>query len=413
MGFLALTRASVERIIWAPLRKFDKQYNVGIKFNDSKLIATFPNDTPLYVSGADSDDLAERLRGAPYSTIVIDEAASFRPSVLQTLAEVVIPPALADYRGSLVIMGTPGAVPSGFFFDITTGGKPGWAKHHWTILDNPHLPHAAEELAEIQASNHWGDDHPILEREWRGRWVRDLGSLVYPYDRARNHIDRLPSYSGESWRYILGIDFGFTNATACVVLAWHPHDRIVYVVESEARTGLTPSDAAEWVMQLRARYDFSRIVGDTGGLGKGYSEEMRRRFGIPVMPAQKADKRGYQELLGGDLTSGLIRVVGSKNAGLIEEWQTIQWKEDRSKEDDRFENHLADACLYAWRESKHYTAEIPVSPRTLPLSEDEIRQAIVKKEQEALERLRRPRNDDDDDWFTSLASGGDDYFGGF
>ena len=34
----------------------------------------------------------------------------------------------------------------------------------------------------------------------------------------------------------------------------------------------------------------------------------------------------------------------------------MQWDEDRPKEDGRFENHLADAALYAWRESRHYAS---------------------------------------------------------
>lgn len=413
ISFLALTRASAKRIIWSPLHEFNRRYNIGIEFNNSELVATFPNGTPIYVSGADKAELIERFRGPKYSTVVIDETASFGTSTLEKLIDDVLEPAVMDVAGSIVVMGTPGAIPSGYFYDISTGAKPGWSKHHWTLVDNPHLPHAKQYLANLLIKKGWREDHPTYQREWLGRWVRDLGSLVYPYDPQRNRIDRLPSLPENGWRYVLGIDFGVVDATAIVVLAWHEHDPTVYVIESESRKGIIPSDAAVWVKQLQKRYDFSRIIGDTGGLGKAFSEEMRRRHGIPVQPAQKADKRGFQELMGDDLKSSSIKVIGSKNAGLIEEWQTIQWQEDRSKEDDRFENHLADAALYAWRECKAYTAEIPVPPRTSPLSEDEIREAIVRKEQEALERLRRLKNDDDDDWFTSLASGGDDYFGGF
>ena len=47
---------------------------------------------------------------------------------------------------------------------------------------------------------------------------------------------------------------------------------------------------------------------------------------------------------------------------ILDEWDLLQWDEDRRKEDSRFENHLADACLYAWRESKHYTYREAVVP---------------------------------------------------
>ena len=54
-----------------------------------------------------------------------------------------------------------------------------------------------------------------------------------------------------------------------------------------------------------------------------------------------------------DLASGYVLI--DENSELLDEWRLLQWDDDRRKEDPRFENHLSDACLYAWRESKHYT----------------------------------------------------------
>lgn len=411
--YLALTRESAKKLAWKPLIAFNDQYQLGLKFQHSELEATLPNGSIIKVAGADDVRRVERLRGDKYKLAIIDESQSFRPSILAYLRKDILRLSLVDYRGTLILMGTPGPAPTGLFYDVTTGSEGGWSVHRWTIFDNPFIPHAAEEFEEEKRQNRWNEDHPTLQREWLGRWVRDLGSLVYPYSPERNRIDRLPSYTSGEWRHALGIDFGVTNATAFVVVAWHENDPTLYIVESESKTGVIPSEAAEIVKDYQRRYDFSRIVGDIGGLGKAFSEEMRRRHAIPVQPAQKADKRGFQELMGGDLTSGLIKVIGPKNQTLIDEWQTIQWTADRSKEDDRYSNHAADAALYVWREAKHYTAEIPVPPRTSPLSEDEIRAEIVRKEQEALERLRRPKNEEDD-WFADLTGGGGyDYMEGF
>lgn len=403
MAFLALTIASAKRIIWEPLHTFNDRYGVGIKFNESDLTATFPGRTTLYVTGADNSKLIDRFRGAPYSTVVIDESASFRTSVLETLVEDVLEPALMDVQGSLVVMGTPGAVPAGFFHDISTGAKSGWSRHHWTLLDNPYLPHARTFVDNLLIKKGWTSEHPTFRREWCGEWVRDLGALVYPYDEQRNRVDRLPaSLRADGWHYILAIDFGVTNATAMVVLAWHEDDPAVYVVESEERTGVIPSEAATWAKRLMARYDFDRIVGDVGGLGKAFAEEMRRRYAIPVHAAQKSDKRGAQELMAGDMKSGLIRVVAVGNADLVEEWGILQWNEDRSKEDERFKNHLSDAALYGWREAKGWAAEAPAPKRTAPRTEEERMARLLEEEREAEERAAMPLREDDFGFASSL-----------
>ena len=61
-----------------------------------------------------------------------------------------------------------------------------------------------------------------------------------------------------------------------------------------------------------------------------------------------------------DLAAGNILV--NELSDLVDEWRLLQWDEDRRKEDGRFDNHLADACLYAWRESKHFTHEEAILP---------------------------------------------------
>lgn len=358
MAFLALTQASAKRIIWEELRKFDERYGAGIALNESSLVATFPNRTPLYVTGADNTKMIDRFRGAPYSTVVIDESASFRPSLLETLVEDVLEPALMDVQGSVVVMGTPGAVPAGFFHEISTGEKSGWSRHHWTLLDNTYLPHARDFIAGLLVKKKWRDDHPTYRREWLGQWVRDLEALVYPYDAQRNYVDRLPPSLPESgWHYILGIDFGVTNATAIVVTAWHEQDPTVYIVESEQRTGVIPTEAAAWVRELQSRYDFDRIVGDVGGLGKAFAEEMRRRHAIPVHAAQKSDKRGAQELMAGDMKSGVVQVVARPTRSSSRSGESSNGMTTRPKR----------------------TSDLPITFRTLAFTHGERRRAGQRK----------------------------------
>ena len=117
---------------------------------------------------------------------------------------------------------------------------------------------------------------------------------------------------------------------------------------------------AAHVEHLRGVYPFSRIVADTGGFGKGYAEEMKSRFSIPVFAAQKRQKASFIEHMNGDFRSGNIQICRDKNSDLIEEVGLLQWNLDameRGKmmvDDRRFQDHLSDALLYAWRECRHH-----------------------------------------------------------
>lgn len=347
--YVGLTRATAKRLSWNELIRMNEAHSLGIKFNHSELVATLANGSRFQCVGADDVAAIERLRGGRYAAVALDEAGSFPPSILATLIDEIIDPALIDLQGTLMLGGTPRPALVGAFYEATELGVGGWSVHRWTIFDNPYIPHAREEYERVLKERAWTEQHPIVLREWLGRWVRDASALVYPYDPARNVVARLPD---GAWTYVLGIDFGYSDDTACAVLGYVEGDPTVYVVESEKRAGVIPSEAAKWVQRLAARYDFARIVGDVGGLGKGYAEEMRQRYALPVRPAQKADKRGYQDLMSGELLSGRVRVLAARNVGLLDEWAMSQWLPDRSAEDPRFANHLSDAALYAWRETR-------------------------------------------------------------
>jgi hypothetical protein len=40
---IGLTRPSVKRIYWQPLKKLNEMLELGLKFNDQELVARFPN----------------------------------------------------------------------------------------------------------------------------------------------------------------------------------------------------------------------------------------------------------------------------------------------------------------------------------------------------------------------------------
>ena len=370
-AYVGVTRESAKRLAWNPLRRLAKQHGLQIQFNKVELIAYHVNGAELWILGADREEDMDKMRGAAYKRVVIDEAASYR-AFIERMVNEVIEPALGDHRGDLWLMGTPGRTAAGYFYDASTQA-PGFEKfsvHKWTVEDNPYFLEPTEWLEDLRHRNGWGVDHPTYRREYLGEWCKDDSALVYKFEKERNLIDALPD-TPDAYNYVLAMDFGVVDPTAFVILAYHPHDPCVYVVESYKRADLGPSDVAEHIRLLQDRYArikdsepltaFETIVGDTGGMGKAYAKELQSRHAIYVKPAEKREKLAYIDHMNGDLISGRIKLVTNPNEDLVREWQTLPWltRDGRKQEkydERRYDDHLADACLYGWRDCRGFNA---------------------------------------------------------
>jgi hypothetical protein len=259
------------------------------------------------------------------------------------------------------------------------------------LEDNPHLDLHEYEQALAQLD-------PVTRQQLRdGLWVRDTSALVYyAFDDARNRTRELPDIEGE-WSYILGCDFGVTDPTAYVVLAFSRYHDTAYVVRSEQWRDLPPSQAAEVAKEWDKTYHFERIVGDTGGLGKAYEAEWRQRYYLPMHAAQKTDKLGYIKLLNGDLSNGKLRILPG-NDELLRDLRSLAWADDKHlKEHPALPNHLPDALLYAWRDARHWDwEEAPSDHLVVELAAQ--MEAERTRKARIIERNRRMANEDDNDW---------------
>jgi hypothetical protein len=224
------------------------------------------------------------------------------------------------------------------------------------VLDNPHIPHAREWLAAKRKANGWELDHPRYVREYMGQWVRDEGALVFPYVAERNAYWELPE--GGVWTNVTGMDLGFVNPTAWVTESYRDGYAEVWMREVYEESGLIPSIVAEKTGEWLSRYP-GRCVADTGGQGKPIVEEMRRRYSLGVVAAEKQAKRAAIELMRGDVLSGVLKLHPEQCASIIDEWQRLQWDETHKGFDDRCSTHLSDAALYAHRECRARYREAP------------------------------------------------------
>jgi hypothetical protein len=350
--YLSLTQESARGIMWPILQEINDKFQIGCTFTESRLEMKHPNGAKLKLMGADLKDYIKRLKGRKYPGVGIDEAQDMGAH-LQSLIDDVLTPSIADYKdGWLALTGTPGPVPTGYYFSVTKDKKYGYSHHEWTLFDNPYMPAPQAFLADLKAKREWDENNPTLQREYLNRWVLDVESLWIRYNEKINHYQVLPLE--HKWNYIMGVDIGFNDADAIAVVAWSETTPLTYLVEEKItkKQGLT--ELVEQMNVLQKKYDIAKVVMDEGGLGKKLAEEVRRRHAINVEPADKARKQENVELLNDALRTGKFKAKSASRFAQDSYLVQIDWDRttpNRIVVKKKPHSDIIDAVLYAFKES--------------------------------------------------------------
>lgn len=393
--YVATTRSQAIDLMWAPLKDVVERTGVDAVFNETRLSCRFPrNGSQLRLVGADDKREIEKLRGLPFHEVDIDEGASYPAQLLEHLLFRIIGPRLGDYGGCLCVVGTPGHVPAGPFYDATRPGSDiarpwslreapeyagwqRWSTHSWTLLDGAPFVQALsnlwrEALVEKEA-NGWSDQHPVWRREFLGQWAADDTENVFKYrphdengqplnqwDPPRDKYGFAVLPEGD-WRFVIGMDMGHSDPFALEVFAYLPTDPTLWHVYEFNKRGMY----ARTIAQVLLGDDLSALltggvlgrtgwpealVADTAGLGEAMLDELRNVYGIRVQAAAKKDKFDAIELSNGDLLDGRVRVL--KGSVLEAQMMDLQWSVDdfgHLKENKGQRNDCTDAFVYARR----------------------------------------------------------------
>ncbi len=353
--FLTKTRGNAKRIIWTTLLDLNRRYSLGFEANEAELVLKRDGAGAVYLAGLDNKSEIEKIRGTGWGRVAIDEAQSL-PAYVKELVEDVLMPSLMDYGGQIRMIGTPAPVPVGFFYDATQSSE--WTSHAWTVWENPHIPEARKRgmFETVLRTRGLTQEDPSIQREWFGRWTLDTNALVYRVDPSRNVYDALPMVR-EPWEYVIGVDLGFDDADAIVVLAFSAGSPAAYVVEEHVEAKQTITPLSEKLLELAERYEPLSIVVDTGGLGRKIVEEITARTGLPLKAAEKTRKFEFIELVNDALRAGRLFLPKGSRCG--EDAMLVEWDRDRSSGDHkvispRFHSDILDALTYTFRESLHW-----------------------------------------------------------
>lgn len=392
--YITLSRINARRIVWATIKELNREHGLGGVIGETDLCISFPNGSRVFLSGASDETEIEKFRGLALSVVVVDEAQSF-PAYLQKLVDEVLAPALMDYAGSIVLVGTPGAVPVGYYHDCVFAS--GWTHHEWTVFDNPHIERKSGRKPldllddELKRRGVTRED-PVIQREWFAKWCLDSNSLVFKYDAARNgQVHPLPDMRD----YVLGVDLGFDDADAIAVLGWGPKSPGLFLVEESVIPKQNISALTEKLEALYKKYSPQAVVCDMGGLGKKIAEEITSRPPhLPLEAAEKTDKNANIELLNDAMRTG--RFFAPKDSRFAQDCMLVEWDKsspERWKISERFHSDICDAVLYAYRRAQHWLYEAPKKPPPATNSPEWLEAEQAKVEEGFAEQMERNRQE--------------------
>lgn len=395
--YITLARSSAKRIIWPELHKINRDYKLGGIPNESDLSFKFPNGSIIYCSGASDSAEIEKFRGLSNVALAyLDESQAFRSHIRELVEEILIK-RLYDTNGRLRLIGTPGPIPSGYFYEASQSNQ--WSHHAWTLHNNPWIEKksgctVAELIAQDCARKGVGLDDPSIQRECFGRWVLDSNSLLLEYQAERNHYDQFPQ---GSYVYILGMDFGFEDADSFSVLGWREGSPNTYLVEELVAEKQTYEQMVQNFETLYKKYPICKVVADPGGGGKKLIESLRLRYPIPMNAAEKTEKIANYGLLNNALRTG--RFYAKRDSRFAQDCNLLEKDKDRSTPDKtvvKGHSDAVDSALYAFRESPAYGYTPPVTPpkagtpEWAQAEEDRMREALYKQIKEEQDALKDP-----------------------
>ena len=364
LPYICLSREQGRKLFWRPLKELNQEFGLGLEFNEQRLAARAPNGTEIIIIGAGDSDEVEKLRGDRFPLVLVDESGSFKPHI-ELMVEDIIEPALLDFDGELVMTGTPGMVPAGFFFEAALGIRKGWERFHWTVLDNPYVPAwrgkpdwaklAAKHLE--QQATKFGASSAKFRREWLGEYVADEDGQYYKFGAERNVYT--PPLPGHDWNYVLGIDFGYEDPTAIVVIAVSPYSENTYVVETFSKAKMVDLEVVAKLKEFEARYHPIKRVADFAA--KQFVVTLNTRYSLGLVAANKGERLGQIDLLNSDFLTGRL-LVNTAEKSFQDELLTTAWNHEHTgPAATRHLGHHADrldALRYAWVAARPWSGKL-------------------------------------------------------
>jgi len=389
------TAKKAESMYWAPIHALIQAHRLPFAFNGK--LGAFLHErrdgSGIYLWGIADKGAADMLRGYKVRAAYFDEVMTYQQH-LDYLAESALGPALGDLGGALTFAGTPSVTRAGPWFQLCHSQK--WRTFHWDVRQNPKFPRDPMTVLNEEAERYGGWDNATFRREWLGEFVDDASMMVVEFDRARNTRESVPAGYSLAWPHVVGVDYGYNDAFAIVVLTMRPEAPAArYVVHAEKLAQADYDQCAAALKRVAQRFQPRSVVCDPAGGGKPFYETWNNRYGAELGLAVRSAHKVAGSLVESirfqntELRMGRLQAIVPDAEPLVSEWAVLPWKDTwKDAPSDDYAQDAFDACRYALMET------IAWAPREVPTAESEDAKlqrevlAQIEAKQRARESLR-------------------------
>jgi hypothetical protein len=354
-------------------------------------IITLGNDSFIQFGGNSNRMEREKYRGQHYDLIIVDEAQS-QPELGMMVREI-LEPMLMDTNGQLMLTGSGPRTRGTFWEQYYNNPTPSGLRLNWNLSSNPHIYNYTEALAILREKNGLEETDPLYMREYLGLVVYDDDALVYRmrddnYYTDQSMLDWMAQQSPEDIRFVGGLDFGFRDSDAFVIVMYSEKANEKFVVYEYKQAGTDVTTLCDAIksgkeyIKTSALFNGSYhrdfdIFADTSD--QKISMELSQRYGIPVYNAVKYDKPLAVQMLQEEVRRGTFRI--KKGSLFDEEALRIIFKRleqegqpsiiTREIDDEVYHPDLMDAILYSLRNYwMMHSQDHFVAKPTAPLMQD-------------------------------------------
>jgi hypothetical protein len=382
--FVTVSSERSRDIMMPALWRINDLFGAGVSELKGERAAVWPNGYKLLFRGCKDVNECNKRRGTPWVAAGWDEGASIAPKLLAYDIHECVEPRLVDFNGKWFAGGTPGPIPSGYWYELSSGNDPKYPVFEWDARTNQHLPnvlaffagalqrmkgipdrrrwpaHATSVLDLINDPECWKLLPATFVREYLGQWVLDLKALIYRLTPKNSYVE-FP-IRPDFWS--IGVDLGAHSEedpdldhAAIAVVASHSSLPFKWVPECQKLSDITVESLAARILQLLETYPDATVYIDSASAGK-IIENTFRRMGIPIQAAEKGPKLRRIQLVQSSIANGDLQLHIRKCMDLRNEATALVWNETRTVHSESCDDDAWDALLMA--AMPHYGDHTPI-----------------------------------------------------
>lgn len=319
-------------------RQFNKEENIELeKDNVKDRILELPNASTVRMGSINQVD---SLVGRSYDLIIFDEAAlaekgkdAFQRALRPTL----------DKPGSRAMFISTPRGKTNWFHEMYQRGFssefPQWASIRATYHENPSISEADIEEARSSMSKALFAQEYLADFNVYEGQIWDM-PLVEEVDKA-GILANLKDFE-----IIGGVDVGFRDDTACVIIAYHYTSGTYYVIDEYKENEKTTATHASALRALMDRWGVDYLYIDSAAAQTRH--DLAMDYDISTINAKKSILDGIG-FVAGLVDNGKL-VVDPSCKYVLEAFDGYQWETDTTKDEKTKKNHarhMADALRYA------------------------------------------------------------------